>query len=235
MTPAATIRTIVRYPVKSMRGEELPAAELGLQGLPHDRRFAFVQAQSRSPFPWLTARELPSLVQYRPFYDDAPRPRLLVATPAGATLPVDAEELRRQLEAASGRPLFLLRDHRGNYDVAQVSLIGLATTARIAAESSTPDDPARFRANFYLETADGEPFAENRWVGRILRLGDSARVAVTQPDERCVMVTLDPHTGAASPAVLRAIAQNHANRAGVYGVVLTPGSVRAGEPVYLEP
>ena len=235
MKQVATVREIWRYPVKSMRGERMEEAELTLQGVPGDRRYAFVQAQSRSPFPWLTGRELPELLRYQPAYEGpSPRARLLVTTPSGAVLPVDGDELRRELEERSGRPLFLLRDHRGNYDIAQLSLIGLATTARIAEESGTPPDPGRFRANLYVETPDGEPFAEDAWVGRVLRIGSTARVAVTETDERCAMITLDPRTGESSPGVLRAVAQNHGNRAGVYGVVLTPGAVRAGDDVWVE-
>lgn len=231
----ATIAAIHRYPVKSMRGEALETVELGFQGLPGDRRYAFVQADSRSPFPYLTGRELPRLLRYQPmFEDESPRARLHVTTPDGARLPVDSEELRAELEQQSARRLFLLRDHRGNYDIGQVSLIGLATTAHIAAVSATAHAPARFRANFYVETDNPAPFAEMRWVGRILRLGATARVAVTEPDQRCVMITLHPETGEAEPAVLRAVARLHDNQAGVYATVLTPGLVRTGDPVELE-
>ena len=47
-----------------MRGESLFATTLTLQGVPADRRYAFVQTASRSSFPWLTARELPELLCY---------------------------------------------------------------------------------------------------------------------------------------------------------------------------
>jgi hypothetical protein len=234
MTAVATIRRLARYPVKSMRGEDLSSIEIGLQGVPEDRRYAFVQAGSRSVFPWLTARELPALLQYRPFFGDEDRPRLLVATPEDAELPVDSDDLRRALEERSGRALFLLRDYRGNYDVSNVSIISLGTVAHVAAASGTEPNQNRFRANFYVETESGEPFAEEQWVGRVLRLGERARVAVTEPDVRCVMITLDPAGGPAAPEVLRAVAQGNGNRAGVYGVVLTPGQVREGDRVTVE-
>ncbi|MGI8552285.1 MAG: MOSC domain-containing protein [Dehalococcoidia bacterium] len=230
-----SIQRIVRYPVKSMRGEELGTAELGFQGIPGDRRYAFVQTGSQSLFPWLTARQLPQLLLYRPSYP-APSSQSapIVETPAGVSLAVDSEELRQELEAASGRGLFLLRDHRGNYYVAPVSLFSLATGEGIASESITLPEPDRFRANLYLETEDGIPFGERRWVGRVLRIGASARIGVTEPDERCIMVNLNPLTGEASPAVFRSIAQSHNASAGVYGVVLTPGSIQPGEPIQLE-
>ncbi len=62
MQSVGVIRQLTRYPVKSMQGEALPFAALTLQGFAEDRRYAFVQATSRSPFPWLTVRELPELL-----------------------------------------------------------------------------------------------------------------------------------------------------------------------------
>ena len=229
----ATVERITRYPVKSMAGEELETARLTFQGMPFDRQWAFVQAGSRAAFPWLTGRELAELVLFRARFDAEGR-TALVETPAGETFAVTAEELHRLLEERTGRPLFLMRDHRGNHDIAQVSLIAAGTVARIAAESGTPPEPGRFRANFYLRTPGDEPFAEDAWVGRFLRLGDEARVAITEPDDRCAMVTIDPHTAETNPAVLRAVAQAHGNKAGVYGVVLAPGVVRQGDPVIVE-
>jgi uncharacterized protein YcbX len=235
MHQVGVVRAVARYPVKSMAGEYLEAAELTLQGIAGDRRYAFVQAASRSLFPWLTGREHPDLLRYRPTWDGASgRPRLLVATPSGAVLPIDADALRLELERASARPLYLMRDHRGNYDVAPLSLIADATVARLCAACGLPPQPDRFRANLYVATADGTPFGEDAWVGRILRIGDTARVAVNEPDDRCVMITLDPTTGAARPALLRAVAELHGNKAGVYAVVLAPGPVRAGDPVVVE-
>ena len=51
MQSAGVTRQVARYPVKSMRGEALPTATLTLQGVAEDRRYAFVQAASRSAFP----------------------------------------------------------------------------------------------------------------------------------------------------------------------------------------
>ena len=165
MQPVGVIRRLARYPVKSMRGEALPAAALTLQGLPEDRRYAFVQAASRSSFPWLTARELPAMLRYRACVEQsaAPEAAVSVTTPGGETWPVASDELRRALEAHSGRALFLLRDYRGSYDAAPVSLISSQTAARIAEESETAEDAWRFRPNLLVDLASGEPFDEIRY------------------------------------------------------------------------
>ncbi len=134
MHSAGVICQLGRYPVKSMRGEILPATTLTLQGVPEDRRYAFVQATSRSSFPWLTARELPELLCYGTSVEetDLPEAAVTVTTPRGEKWPVASDELRRALEVRSGRALFLLRDYRGCYDVAPISLISRQTIMRIA-------------------------------------------------------------------------------------------------------
>ncbi|MGD9893609.1 MAG: MOSC domain-containing protein [Dehalococcoidia bacterium] len=236
MNEVAVIRAIFRYPVKSMRGEELPEAELTLQGFPFDRQYAFVQANSRSIFPWLTGREYAGLLRYRARVEvsDAGRPDVVVVDPDGDTIAVHHDALRLALEERSGRPLFLLRDYRGSQDAAQVSLIGDASIAQIGAECGTPVEPSRFRANLYLETISGAPFEEDGWVGSILRIGDTARIAITEQDKRCAMITLHPETGEARTEVLTAVARNHNTMAGIYGSVLTPGPIRPGDAVRVE-
>src|SRR6266849_3558770 len=236
MQSAGVIRQLRRYPVKSMQGEVLPATTLTLQGVPEDRRYAFVQATSRSSFPWLTARELPELLCYGTSVEaiGPPEVAVTVTTPSGEKWPVASDELRRALEARSGRALFLLRDYRGSYDVAPISLISRQTITRIAEESGTREDPLRFRPNLLVDLESGQAFDELNWVGRILRVGDAARIAITQVDQRCMMITLDPTSAKPSPAVLRCVTQQHKQCAGVYATVLTPGEVRVGDTVSLE-
>ena len=108
------------------------------------------------------------------------------------------------------------------------------TIGQIGAECGGTLEPSRFRANFYIETVSGAPFEEDAWVGAILRIGDSARVAITEQDSRCAMITLDPETGEARTEVLTAVARNHDTNAGIYGSVLTTGTIRPGDPIHIE-
>jgi hypothetical protein len=236
MNVVGTIRQLARYPVKSMRGESLPATALTLQGVPEDRRYAFVQTASRSSFPWLTARQLPELLLYQPSVEREGSGEVVVrvTTPTGEKWPVDGEELRREIEARSGRALFLLHDGRGSYDAAPISIISRQTVARIAEESDTEENACRFRPNLLLDLQEGGAFEELNWVGRILRVGEAARVAIIKVDKRCAIITLDPETGKSSPGILRCVAEQHDQCAGVYGTVITPGEVRLGDQIWVE-
>jgi hypothetical protein len=228
-----TVKQIARYPVKSLRGEALDQVPVTLQGLEEDRRYAFVQADSRSAFPWFTARERARILMYGTRVERAglPDSAVKVTSPGGIERPIDSPELLAELEALWGHRLYLLRDHRGCYDAAPVSLISTRTVERIAEESGTTPKPWRFRPNLLVDLPDG---GEADWVGRILRVGATARIAITQRDGRCMMITLDPATAEAAPAVLRTVAQRHEGCAGVYGVVITAGPVRVGDAVSLE-
>jgi uncharacterized protein len=236
MHPVGTIRQLARYPVKSMRGEALAAAMLTFQGIPEDRRYAFVQTASGSDFPWLTARQMPELLRYKPAVEQESSGEVVVTvtTPTGEQWRVDREELRREIEARSGRALFLLRNGRGSYDTAPISVISRQTIARIAAESGTEENAWRFRPNVLVDLRDGGAFEELNWVGGILHVGDTARIAIIKADQRCVIITLDPESGESSPSILRCVVQQHEQCAGVYGTVLTPGEVRASDRVWLE-
>lgn len=236
MPELGVVQRLARYPVKSMRGESLSTTSLTWLGIPGDRRYAFVQAENHSGFPWLTARQFPQLLLYRPEVEGAGSEGypVTVTTPGGKKWPADSEELRSELEKQSGRALFLMRNYCGCYDAAPVSLISRQTVARVAAESGTPEEAWRFRPNVLVDLTGGEAFEELRWAGRILRIGATARIAITKPDERCKIITLDPATGEASPAILQCVARNHQSQAGVYATVLTPGEIREGDPLRLE-
>ena len=77
MNTIGTVASLWRYPVKSMRGEELPEAFVGFAGIYGDRLFAFTSSAAPKGFPYLTAREQRKLLQYRPRFrqpDKAARP-----------------------------------------------------------------------------------------------------------------------------------------------------------------
>jgi uncharacterized protein len=236
MQRVGVIRTVARYPVKSMRGEAYGSLPLTLQGFEEDRRFAFVQGESRSAFPWLTAREMPELLRWQTSVEKPGTPdvAVTVATPAGERWPVASNEVRQAIEKRFGKSVYLLRDYRGSFDVANVSLISEQTVQRIGEESQTEANPWRFRPNLLVDLEGGAAFDELNWVGRVLRLGDKARISVTEVDKRCVTITLDPTNSEPAPQVLKCVVQQHNKCAGVYATVLTPGEVCTGDGINLE-
>lgn len=221
-----------RYPVKSMAGERLDAADASWHGLAGDRRWAFVRpGLERSDFPWLTIREHPEMGHYRPSFADPARPdasATRVATPGGAELDVADPALAAQL----GAGVRLIKQNRGVFDTAPLALITTATITALSARVGIAADVRRFRPNIVVEAQDAEPFAEDAWVGATLRIGEAA-MRVDQRDQRCVLVNVDPDSTERDPRVLRTIAQERDTCLGVYGSTVTPGRLRVGDAVLL--
>ena len=57
MTTIGTVESLWRYPVKSMRGEELNEIFAGYAGVYGDRLFAFESSANRRGFPFFTGRD----------------------------------------------------------------------------------------------------------------------------------------------------------------------------------
>jgi uncharacterized protein len=253
------ITRLCRYPVKSLAGETLEHAFVGFAGVYGDRIYAVRRGGAGKGFPYLTAREQPEMLRYQPAFQQPDRmaapPNLAeaqaigsgatplyapavdtgldVRTPAGDVLAIDDPLLLDRLTPA-GRgdgDLDLLRSDRSLTDCRPISLISLETIAQLEAEVGTPLDPRRFRANVYLRLEGGAGFAEDGWVGRRLRLGDKAEIVVTGRDGRCKMITLDPDTGTALPALMRRVTEHHEGKAGIYAAVVAEGIVRTGDAI----
>ena len=233
MTVVGRVVALRRYPVKSMAAEELDGAEVSWHGVAGDRRWAFVRdGQVRSGFPWLTIRERPEMARYRPFYTERARPNAsatLVRTPSGGELDVADPALAAEL----GPGVRVIKQDRGVFDTMPLSLLTTQTLAGLGRLTGTRLAAGRFRPNLLVDAA-GPDFAEDAWVGRVLRIG-GLRMRVDLRDQRCVMVTIDPVTLHRDPAILRAIARERDNRLGVYGSTVEPGRVAVGDPVELEP
>ena len=65
MSAVGTVESLWRYPVKSMRGEELDELFAGYAGVYGDRLFAFESSASPKGFPFFTGREQRQMIRYR--------------------------------------------------------------------------------------------------------------------------------------------------------------------------
>src|SRR6516164_5902432 len=112
MSSIGTVGSLWRYPVKSMRGEDLNEAFVGFSGVYGDRLFAFRSSASPKGFPYLTAREQRKLLQYCPRFrypDKAARPINLAEAegmaPGLNPLYADATDLMVDVVAPTGHTL----------------------------------------------------------------------------------------------------------------------------------
>jgi uncharacterized protein YcbX len=233
------VEAIFRYPVKSMGGERLDAANLGWHGLDGDRRLAFRRIDSRSGMPWLTASKLPDLLLFAPQRRENGAPGELpthVRTPDGEELPVFGEDLATEVGRRYGAPVEMMRLNHGIFDEASISVIASETVREIGRLAGRSPDVRRFRPNVVVRLLRSVPFQEDDWLGGVLSFGegdDAAAVTVTMRDVRCSMVNLDPDSASPSPEVLKAVVRTNQNNAGVYGAVTRIGRLAVGQTILL--
>ncbi len=253
MAVVGTIESLWRYPVKSMRGEQLAEGFVGFAGVHGDRLYAFRGPDSPPGFPYLTARERHAMLLHRPRFRHPARaalpPNLAQARdldPVLAAAPADAVDLALDVETPDGRVLAiddpalarslgadvtLLRSDKAITDCRPVSLFSVQSAGALGVELGRSVDKRRFRANVYLDLDGTTGFAEDGFVGKTLRLGADAMVHVVERDPRCAMTTLDPDTAERDFQVLKTVTARHDGKAGVYAAVMVEGIVRPGDPV----
>ena len=256
MSVVGKVDSLWRYPVKSMRGEELNQAYASYSGIYGDRVFAFRSSANHDGFPYFTAREQRKLLQYHPRFrypDKAAQHINLVdaesrnanplsanlaefivdvETPDGKSIAIDDPALIEILRANVDQKhqVTLMQSQRAMTDCRPVSLFSLQSAQQLAEETGIPVDKRRFRANVYVDFgAAAKAFAENELVGQSVRIGSKVVITILERDSRCMVITLDPDTGEQTPAILKKVAQAHDGMAGVYGAVVVEGLIRKGD------
>lgn len=128
-------------------------------------------------------------------------------------------------------------------DVHPVTISSAESLAAVAEVAGADVDGRRFR--MLIELEGGEPFEEEGWTGRTLRIG-STRVRVGDPVGRCAVITQDPDTGRADLPLLKVLRDERRARDsaagrprldrksitfGVYATVTRAGRVSVGDEV----
>ena len=249
MDVVGRIESLWRYPVKSMRGEELREAYLTAKGVYGDRRYAFLSTGARKDFPYFTARERHEMLLHRAWYrypEKMVRPQgalsladgaIDVETPAGERLAVDdprlIDQLRGGLQEWQRRrhQVMLVQSESPVVDTRPLSLFSLQTVRRLSDEIGEELDKRRFRANVYVDLTSDVGFDEDSWVGRKLSIGGVAVVEILKRTKRCKLITLDPDTSVPNIDVMKKVAREHELRAGISAGVLVEGMIGVGDEI----
>lgn len=116
-------------------------------------------------------------------------------------------------------------------------LLLISTSALRSLREALPDsaiDIRRFRPSLLIDTGDLAGHPEKSWGGRQLQIGDTTTLQLTTPCPRCVMVTREIDTDAPQDrSILRHIVRDLGQNVGIYATVVTPGTVRTGDPITL--
>ncbi|MGH9035274.1 MAG: MOSC domain-containing protein [Acidimicrobiia bacterium] len=246
------VKALWRFPVKSMRGAKVEAADLTEAGLAGDRAYALVDADNGEVMTGKAPKLGPKLFRCRAEFVEAPGqgdepPPVRITLPDGSSVRSDAPDVHATLSGFLGRPVTLERaappefSAGAFFDLFPVSVLTTSTLDRLRELGpGSRFDERRFRMNVIVDTRE-TGFVENGWTGHRLRIGDAVQLGVTIPDPRCVMTTLAQDELPKDPGVLRTLARENKLEvagglypcAGVYAVVASGGTIRTGDRVSL--
>ncbi len=209
-----------RYPVKSLAGEALDAAQITPRGIAGDRL-----VHVRGPEGVRTARRHYRLLGLAGTLDEDGRPQV-------DGHPWDSEEARDLVRAAAGADAWLeaadvSSDGPERFDVLPLLV---ATDGAVAAFGR---DVRRLRPNLLIGGVPG--VGETTWEGAELGIGPggAVRVRLDSLRGRCPMTTVDPDTLDRDPEVLRDIGRRFGGRLALNADVLRAGQVALGAEVEL--
>lgn len=250
---------LARAPVKSMALALEPAVQVGPAGIAGDRRYAVLDPNNRlvngkriGPLATIVPKvcDEPEALTLR-FPDGSTvageielgRPITAIFHGTDRAVREVGGSFSQALSEWSRHELRLVRldAEGGGIDRAPegggFSIISRASLAALAAAAGLdePLDPRRFRMSTVVDGV--EAYAEDGWIGRRVRLGGVV-VELIGNVGRCAITTQDPDTGRRSLDTLELIATTRGHIPttealpfGVYGTVITPGSIRLGDPV----
>ena len=237
------VEAIFRYPVKSMRGEQLEVANLGWHGIDGDRRLAFRRIDDRSGLPWLTAVQAS---RPAPVYSAAAVKTVLreiflriFARRTAKRCSVFGEDLAKEVGRRYGAPVQMMQLNHGIFDEASISCDRL----RYGARDRTTRRAEPGRATISPECCSSfvcDRFPSRKTSGWAVcsHFGegeDAPAIAVTTRDVRCSMVNLDPDSASPAPEVLKAVVRANQNNGGNLGAVTRIGGLAVGQPILLRP
>jgi uncharacterized protein YcbX len=257
-------------PVKGTALHSLEQATVTEHGIPEDRRFFLIDQRGRL----VNGRRHGPLVAVRSGFDRRTRVLTLVlpdgttvdgrAAPTGEAVSVHFFDhyvaghvvpgpWQAALSDYCGGPLRLVEaDEAGHgLDLEPLTVVGSSSIEWLRGRGADVLDRRRFRAS--LEISGTPPFAEERWIGSRLRLGEIA-LDVIGKVPRCRVIRQDPETGMPDLDTLRLLVDTYPDRAttvrgadpalpagredhisfAVYGRATRPGNVRVGDPIVLE-
>jgi hypothetical protein len=225
------VARLVRYPVKSMGGEDLTEARVGPRGLAGDRQWAV-----RTPDGGIGSgkttrrfRRVDGLLDFRAELDGTVP---VVAFPDGRRVRADDMAADEQLSASIGRPLALRPEGDvPHHDESPLHLIATSALDRLGEQLGCSVDADRFRANLVLETGDQRP--GEAWEGRELRLGDDVVLRIGPGMPRCVMVDVPQRGLAGDGRILKELARTHDLEFGLQATVVRGGTLRVGDAARL--
>lgn len=201
-----------RYPVKSLKGEQIQETQITSNGIPGDREIVVLNSAGRI----VTSRTRPKLLGLSGTLG-------VEGIPAINGFNWNSAEAVDLVKQAVGEEVRLARLPQPQaFDVLPLLI---ATDGAIQFLNF---DRRRLRPNILLANVTG--LTERDWPGQIIKIGD-VRIQAVKLRARCVMTTFDPDTQEQDKSVLIKIIRDLDGTTALDCSVIQPGVVRVGDVV----
>lgn len=202
-----------RYPIKSLRGEQIRETEITPLGIPKDREIVVVRSVNGRV---LTSRTRPRLLGLRGSLTQD-------GTATINDLPWDSDEALALVQNAAEQEVTLAQVHgTERFDVLPLLIATDGTIEHLQI------DRRRLRPNIIIGGVNG--LDERGWPGRVIAIGQ-VRIWAQKLRHRCVMTTFDPDTQEQDKSVLSNIIRDLDGTAALDCAVIEPGVIRIGDRV----
>jgi uncharacterized protein YcbX len=235
---SGSVAQLHRWPVKSLRGEQVEAARFDDRGMAGDRAHALIDLRPKRAGKVLTVRQNPELLSWSSAYRGPAEEPPTLRAPDGTEWSWTDPGLPAALTESLGVPLEL-RAADGMQDRGPTVLVTIeASRAALEDELGAAVDLARFRPNLHL-TIDAPAFTEEDWgEGTTITAGEVVLEAVgpnAGPCIRCAVPSWDPAGRKRWPKLQTWLIEQHENKFGLIMRVTRPGTVHTGDAVWAQP
>ena len=249
------VEQIWRYPVKSLQGECLTATEIS-DAIPGDRGWGIIDNETGH---LLSAKRVPKMLEghariigdhcvitvdrnehsseeegiHKTLSEWLNRSVTLLKPSSGETKNIEIEWDDGTEETLSNPDIFEFSTSPGWFfdSSSSLNLMGSATLQLLEKRVGPGSgDVRRFRPNLLVSTM--EPFEENNWVGKNLRIG-TCEIHVQKKTDRCIVITRQIDEFPASRSTLRYLSEHHDREAGISMNPTKPGIIHTGDVVEL--
>ena len=235
------IKEIVRHPVKSFHGESVRQTKIMDYGLYGDRSHAYLDDTKKGEF--LTITYFPEMVRYKAEFKGEESveqyPQVLVTTPDGKVVDWNDKELIEELESKSSRKVSTIEYSPSYVPIGPIAVehILLATDASLEKlkELWGKDevDLRRFCPNLFISLKDKEPFVEEGWIGRRIKIGTEVELEFVGHCVRCMIITVNPDNAKLDSSLHKTLIKENNNHFGIYASVIKTGNIQVGDEVHL--
>lgn len=199
--PTAKIKSLWRYPVKSLLGEPLTSLEFDRRGVIGDRLYAISNEQGKFGSGKNTRRfrRIDGLFSLSA---QSTTMGVSITFPDGNVLPHDSNTINAELSATLSQNVLLTQeDHTPHFDAGSVHILTSQALSRLQALLPNSNiDERRFRANIIIDIDTDA--SDDDLIGKVLKVG-SVRLEVTHKTERCRMVAMAQYDLPHQPEILK--------------------------------